>query len=66
MTPRSIREFAAIDPGREAIPGETTVCRFRLPLERHQLGPQILATVNAHLKRSGIKISAGAIVDVLA
>jgi IS5 family transposase len=58
-----MRGFAGIDLGREAAPDETTVCKFRYLLERHNLGKQLLATVNAHLKRNGIKISNGTIVD---
>jgi IS5 family transposase len=59
----SMRGFAGIDLGREAAPDETTVCKFRHLLERHKLGKKLLATVNEHLKRNGIKISNGTIVD---
>ena len=59
----AMRSFAGIDLGREAAPDETTVCKFRHLLERNKLGKQLLATVNAHLKRSGIKVSSGTIVD---
>jgi transposase, IS5 family len=59
----AMRAFVGIDLGREAPPDETTICKFRHLLERHQLGPEILATVNEYLKRNGIKISRGTIVD---
>lgn len=59
----AMRSFAAIDLGREAAPDETTVCKFRHLLERHNLGKQLLKTVNEHLASSGIKVSNGMIVD---
>ena len=60
---RAMREFVGIDLGREAAPDETTVCKFRHVLEAHELGPQILATVNAHLDTLGFKVTTGTIVD---
>jgi IS5 family transposase len=59
----AMRSFAGIDLGRAAAPDETTVCKFRHLLERHKLGKPLLQAVNAHLKRQGIKISNGTIVD---
>ena len=59
----SMRRFAGIDLGVESVPDETTVCKFRHLLERHQLGKTLLRAVNDHLQRSGIKISKGTIVD---
>jgi IS5 family transposase len=35
---RAMRDFAGIDLGREPVPNETTVCRFRHLLEQHDLG----------------------------
>lgn len=60
---RAMREFVGIDLGREAAPDESTVCRFRHLLEAYELGPQILATVNAHLAAQGYQVSTGTIVD---
>lgn len=60
---KAMREFAQIDLGNESAPDETTICRFRHLLERHNLGKAIFDTLNQHLKRSGIKISTGSIVD---
>lgn len=59
----SMRSFAGIDLGSEGAPDETTVCKFRHLLERNKLGKRLLATVNEHLKHSGIRITNGTIVD---
>src|SRR5271167_3680152 len=58
-----MREFVGIDLGREAVPDETTVCKFRHLLEEHQIGAAMLATVNEHLQRKGVRIATGTIVD---
>jgi len=60
---RAMREFVGIDLGREPVPDETTVCKFRHLLEAHELGTQIFATVNAHLAERGFKVTTGTIVD---
>jgi IS5 family transposase len=59
----SMRGFVGIDLGREPAPDETTVCKFRHLLERHQLGQPMLARVNAYLEAHGLKIGTGTIVD---
>ena len=59
----SMREFVGIDLGREPVPDETTICKFRHRLEAHALGKQVLATVNAHLATQGFKVTTGTIVD---
>jgi transposase, IS5 family len=59
----SMRGFADIDLGREPVPDETTVCKFRHLLERHELGRRIFAEVNGHLEQHGLKIGTGTIVD---
>ena len=59
----SMRNFAGIDLGVEAAPDETTVCKFRHLLEKNKLGKKLLVSVNEHLRRSGIKITTGTIVD---
>lgn len=58
-----MREFVGIDLGREAVPDETTVCKFRHLMEEHQLGAAMLATVNEHLQEKGVRIATGTIVD---
>src|SRR6201997_3676251 len=59
----ALRQFVGIDLGCEPVPDETTVCKFRHLLEEHQLGEQILGTVNLHLKAKGVRITTGTIVD---
>jgi IS5 family transposase len=59
----TLRKFAGIDLGAEPVPDETTVCKFRHLLEEHNLGEQILGTVNLQLQAKGVRISTGTIVD---
>lgn len=59
----SMRGFAGIDLGREPVPDETTVCKFRHLLERHELGKQLFEQVGKHLDQRGLKVSTGTIVD---
>src|ERR1017187_1898977 len=59
----AMRSFVGIDRGVEGAPDETTVCKFRHLLERNKLGKALLKAVNDHLRRNGIKIANGAIVD---
>jgi IS5 family transposase len=40
---RAMRQFVGIDLGREPVPDETTICKFRHRLEAHQLGEQLFA-----------------------
>lgn len=59
----SMREFAGIDLGQERAPDETTICKFRHLLERHDLGRRIFEAVGAHLQSKGFRLSTGTIVD---
>ncbi|GAC1516694.1 MAG: IS5 family transposase [Terriglobales bacterium] len=59
----TLRQFAGIDLGAEPAPDETTVCKFRHLLEEHNLGEEILGTVNLHLQAKGVRITTGTIVD---
>jgi IS5 family transposase len=59
----SMRRFAGIDLGCEPVPDETTVCKFRHLLERHDLGQALFDRVNAHLAEHGLKVAGGTIVD---
>jgi transposase, IS5 family len=61
--PAVTRQFVGVDPGREPVPDETTVCKFRHLLEEHDLGGQMLEAVNQHLHQQGVRISTGTIVD---
>jgi transposase, IS5 family len=58
-----MRSFVGIDLGREPVPDETTVCKFRHLLEEHGLGGEMLETVNLHLQSKGVRITTGTIVD---
>jgi transposase, IS5 family len=58
-----MRGFVGIDLGREPVPDETTVCKFRHLLEERQLGGQMLEAVNLHLQSRGVRITTGTIVD---
>ena len=58
-----MRQFVGIDLGREPVPDETTVCKFRHLLEEHGLGGQMLERVNLYLESKGVRITRGTIVD---
>jgi IS5 family transposase len=58
-----LRRFAGVDLGMAAAPDETTILRFRHLLEQHDLGGEMLMTVNRYLETKGIRISTGTIVD---
>jgi IS5 family transposase len=59
----ALRRFVGVDLGRAPAPDETTVCKFRHLLEKHQLGGAMLDAVNDHLDAKGIRITTGTIVD---
>jgi transposase, IS5 family len=59
----AMRCFVGIDLGREPVPDETTVCRFRHLLEAHDLGRQLFDEVQRHLAAKGLKVATGTIVD---
>jgi transposase, IS5 family len=59
----SMRAFARVDLGESGVPDETTICKFRHLLEKHDLGKKLFAEVNRHLADCGITISGGTIVD---
>lgn len=60
---RSMRKFADIDLGREPAPDETTMCKFRHLLERHNLGEEFFRLVNEYLAENGLQVAKGTIVD---
>ena len=60
---RVMRNFVGIDLGREPAPDETTVCKFRHLMEKHNLGDQLFHLVNDYLKENGMQVSRGTIVD---
>jgi IS5 family transposase len=60
---RAMRQFVGIDLGREPVPDETTICKFRHLLEAHQVGEQLFARIREHLAKQGLQVSRGTIVD---
>ena len=60
---RALRQFVDIDLGREPAPDETTICKFRHLIEKHNLGDQLFHLVNDYLQENGIRVSRGSIVD---
>jgi len=59
----TMRRFVGVDLGSEAPPDETTICKFRHLLEKHDMSARVLKVVNRHLASRGIKVSNGTIVD---
>jgi IS5 family transposase len=59
----TMRRFAGIDMISDRIPDETTILAFRHLLEKHDLGEQIFETVKAHLKKRGMAMKQGTIID---
>jgi len=60
---QSMRAFASLELGRDAIPDETTILNFRHLLERHDLTKAIFAAVAEHLAAKGELLRGGTIVD---
>jgi IS5 family transposase len=60
---RAMRNFVGIDLGEEPVPDETTICKFRHLMERHNLGDQLFHLVNQYLQENGLKVNRGTIVD---
>lgn len=60
---RAMRLFVGIDLGHEPVPDETTICKFRHLMEKHNLGDELFRLVNVYLSENGLKISRGTIVD---
>jgi hypothetical protein len=49
----AMRRFVGIDLGREPVPDETTVCRFRHLLEERDLGRPLFDEMQRHLDHRG-------------
>jgi len=60
---RAMRQFVGIDLGREPVPDETTLCKFRHLLEAHALGKQLFARIGEYLTKQGLQVNRGTIVD---
>src|SRR5262245_52001346 len=59
----TMRAFVENDLGREPVPDETTVCKFRHLLEQQGLGRVLFEEVACHLQAQGLTVSTGTIVD---
>lgn len=60
---QSVRSFAGLELGRDAIPGETTILNFRHLLERHDLTKALFEGVADHLEEHKLLLRGGTIVD---
>jgi IS5 family transposase len=56
------RRFAGLE-GAARMPDETTILRFRHLLEKHELAPEVLGTINASLAQHGLMLKTGTVVD---
>lgn len=56
------RRFVGLE-GAARMPDETTVLRFRHLLEKNELAPQVLGTINAGLAQHGLMRKTGTVVD---
>jgi IS5 family transposase len=59
----SLRRFAGIDLGCEAVPDATTMLKFRRLLEQHKLAERLFTEVGRVLQGSGRTLKTGTIVD---
>ena len=58
-----MRRFAGIELCEDAIPDESTICKFRHLLERHRLTETIFATIHQYLSERGLVMRQGTLVD---
>ena len=56
---RAMRQFVGVELGREPVPDETTICKLRHLMERHNLGDELFRLVNVYLEENGLKLSRG-------
>lgn len=59
----AMRRFARIELGEDAVPDESTICRFRHLINTHTLGEDLFVEVGAHLEAKGLLLKSGTIVD---
>ena len=59
----SMRRFAGIELGDNAVPDETTILNFRRLLERHRLTEAIFESVNTLLSEKRLLLKSGTLVD---
>jgi IS5 family transposase len=60
---QSMRAFAGLELGRDAIPDETTILNFNHFLERHELTKALFEAVAEHLEDKGALLRGGTIMD---
>jgi IS5 family transposase len=60
---RAMRQFVGIELGREPVPDETTICKFRHLLEAHVLEKQLFARIGTYLAVQGLTVNRGTIAD---
>ena len=58
-----LQRFVGVDLGAAPAPEETTICRFRHLLEKHDLCGMMLDAMHIQLDAKGIKIATGTIVE---
>lgn len=59
----SMRRFADLELGEDAIPDESTILNFRRLIETHQLSEALFQDINHYLLEQGIQVSQGSMVD---
>ncbi len=59
----SMRRFAGLELGEDAIPDETTILNFRHLLEKHKLTSAIFEDVKAYLEEQGLLLAGESFVD---
>lgn len=59
----SMRDFAGLDLGRDAIPDATTILNFRHLLEKHALTEALFAEVSTFLEERALMLRGGTIMD---
>lgn len=59
----SMRRFAHIELGTDAVPDESTILKFRHLLEEHDLTAKLFSEVQVYLEGHGLMLKEGTIVD---
>ncbi len=59
----SMRDFAGLDLGQDAVPDETTILNFRHFLERHKLTETLFSAVTEYLEEKSLLLRGGTIMD---
>lgn len=59
----SMRHFAGLELGDDALPDETTILKFRRLIEKHQLSQALFEEINTYLIEKGVKVSQGSMID---